>query len=237
MNDVFVTGADRNIGFEICRAFLQRGWRVFAGRYNENLHLLDDLRTQNPGHLFIVHADVSSRESLDHAAEEISALGGELDMFVHNAANFGQDMGDVRGKLCVDHAVRPFDINALGAIRVTQAMLPIFKADGLRRLCFVSSEAGSISIQARDFLSDYCMSKAALNMAVRLMFNELRPKGYTFRLFHPGWVKSPEDGVSDVPGKILAKTAGQTAAEQFVSEWDWEDVLAVIDFEGVLWPF
>ena len=237
MGDVFVTGADRNIGLEISRAFLRRGWRVFAGQYNRGLRFLEELKAQYPKTLCIVPADVSSRASLEGAAETIRALGGELDLFVHNAANFGAEMGEIRGALCVDHAVGPFDINALGAIRVAQAMLPLLKKEGLRRLCFVSSEAGSISIQARSHLSDYCMSKAALNMAVRLMFNRLRPEGYTFRLFHPGWVRSLEDGVSEAPGKIAPAVAGQAAVEQVLGERDWEDVLAVIDYEGVLWPF
>ena len=40
----------------------------------------------------------------------------------------------------------------------------------------------------------YCVSKAMLNMTVRLMFNELRPEGYTFRVYHPGWVRSYMSG-------------------------------------------
>ncbi len=60
----------------------------------------------------------------------------------------------------------------------------------MKRLCFVSSEAGSITVAHRKDGYAYCMSKASLNMAVKLMFNELRPQGYTFRLYHPGWVNS-----------------------------------------------
>lgn len=65
-------------------------------------------------------------------------------------------------------------------------------AEGMKRLCFVSSEAGAVSVAHREDLSSYCMSKTALNMAQRLMFNQLQPMGYSFRLFHPGWVRSPK---------------------------------------------
>ena len=57
---------------------------------------------------------------------------------------------------------------------------------GMKRLCFVSSEAGVVSVAHRTEVSSYCMSKTALNMALRLMFNQLQPMGYTFRLYHPG---------------------------------------------------
>ena len=33
MKNVVITGADRNIGLELVKQFLQRGWQVFAGRY------------------------------------------------------------------------------------------------------------------------------------------------------------------------------------------------------------
>ena len=39
-----VSGADRNIGLEIVKQFLQRGWKVFAGRYLMELPLLEELQ-------------------------------------------------------------------------------------------------------------------------------------------------------------------------------------------------
>ena len=61
-----------------------------------------------------------------------------------------------------------FDINALGPLRVVEAFLPLMVNSGLRRLCFVSSEAGSIGDATRQSWYGYCMSKAALNMAVKV---------------------------------------------------------------------
>ena len=42
--------------------------------------------------------------------------------------------------------------------------------------------------------SVYCASKTMLNMAVKLMFNRLQERGYTFRFYHPGWVKTYMSG-------------------------------------------
>lgn len=236
MNSVMITGADRNIGLALCREFLQKGWLVFAGRYAEQLRFLDELQAEYPDTLCIVPADCSSRSSLQEAARQVGQRTRRLDMLVHNAAHFGSDAGSVLEQLHTEGCKAPFSVNALGAIRLVQAFLPLMEEGG-RRLCFVSSEAGSVSVAARNFLSGYCMSKTALNMAVRLMFNELRPRGYTFRLFHPGWVRSPEDGVSAAPGKLDPRQAAQAAAEQFSQDRDWENQLAIIDYQGVLWPF
>lgn len=68
MKTVVITGADRNIGLEITREFLKRGWRVFAGRYLMDLPLLPELQEQYPDQLTLVPLDVSDEESVRKAA-------------------------------------------------------------------------------------------------------------------------------------------------------------------------
>lgn len=63
-----VSGADRNIGLEIVKQFLQRGWKVFAGRYLMELPLLEELQEKYPQQLTLVPLDVSDEESVDAAA-------------------------------------------------------------------------------------------------------------------------------------------------------------------------
>jgi len=63
-----VSGADRNIGLEIVKQFLQRGWKVFAGRYLMDLPLLEELQEKYPQQLTLVPLDVSDEESVDAAA-------------------------------------------------------------------------------------------------------------------------------------------------------------------------
>ena len=57
-----VSGADRNIGLEIVKRFLQRGWKVFAGRYLMELPLLEELQEKYPQQLTLVPLDVSDEE-------------------------------------------------------------------------------------------------------------------------------------------------------------------------------
>lgn len=119
-----------------------------------------------------------------------------------------------------------------------ELFLPLMKA-GRRRLCFFSSEAGSISMLHRtgDGDTSYCVSKAMLNMTVRLMFNELRPEGYTFRVYHPGWVRSYMSGKKADRGHYEPEESAAAAFRQFTQERSFEDALVMTDIKGEVWPF
>lgn len=109
---------------------------------------------------------------------------------------------------------------------------------GEKRLCFVSSEAGSITLAHRtEGDVSYCVSKTCLNMAVRLMFEELQPRGYRFRLYHPGWVRSYMGGEKGTEGNFEPEETAVAAYEQFTSDRNWEDVLVMSDISNEIWPF
>lgn len=234
MNTVLVTGADRNIGLALSREFLKRGWFVYAGKYIKELTFLDELKAEYPDQMEIVMVDVSNIESLRAAAETIKAQTDSLDMLVHNAAAFGHNVPGQ--EVDFDTFITPFNVNALGAMRLVQTFLPLMQK-GMKRLCFVSSEAGVVSVAHRTEVSSYCMSKTALNMALRLMFNQLQPMGYTFRLYHPGWVRSPKDNRPVRGGKFEPWETALAAVPQFIEDRDWEDRMVLIDNEGAAWPF
>ena len=67
-----ISGADRNIGLEIVQQFLQRGWKVFAGRYLMELPLLEELQEKYPQQLTLVPLDVSDEESVDAAVKIVA---------------------------------------------------------------------------------------------------------------------------------------------------------------------
>jgi NAD(P)-dependent dehydrogenase (short-subunit alcohol dehydrogenase family) len=132
---------------------------------------------------------------------------------------------------------RLFDVNSLGPLRVVEAFLPLLDGGPMKRLCFVSSEAGSIGASKRDAWFAYCMSKAALNMAIKNMFNFLRPDGYTFRVYHPGWVRSYLSGKKNMEADLEPDEAASYAVPFFVDARDDEDRLVLVDYEAEEWPW
>ena len=146
MKTAVISGADRNIGLELARQFLQRGWRVFAGRYLMELPLLEQLQSEYPERLTLIPLDVSSEESVNAAAQAVSQQTDHVDLLVHNAAAFGAGR-NADGEFDFSSFLIPYNVNALGAMRMVHAFLPLMRT-GMKRLCFVSSEAGAVSVLA-----------------------------------------------------------------------------------------
>jgi NAD(P)-dependent dehydrogenase (short-subunit alcohol dehydrogenase family) len=232
-----VTGADRGLGLALCGALLERGWRVFAGQYMPDWPELGELAAGHPGRLTAVPLDVADIASVRAAAAAVGDGGSALDLLINNAGVTSpsmkrtitepQDYGEMH---------RLYDVNALGPVRIVEAFLPLMDRGEMKRLCFVSSEAGSIGRCGRESWYSYCMSKAALNMAVRIMFNHLRPEGYTFRLYHPGWMRTYMSGRRNLEANLEPEEAARFALDCFLGPAD-EDRLALRDFEGSEWPW
>jgi NAD(P)-dependent dehydrogenase (short-subunit alcohol dehydrogenase family) len=107
----------------------------------------------------------------------------------------------------------------------------------MKRLCFVSSEAGSISRAERTSWYSYCMSKAALNMGIKILFNHLRPEGYTFRVYHPGWMRSYMSGKKNLEAALEPEEAAAFAIPIFLGPREDEDRLVLVDYQGQEWPW
>jgi NAD(P)-dependent dehydrogenase (short-subunit alcohol dehydrogenase family) len=230
-----VTGADRGLGFALSKGLLERGWHVFAGQYMPDWPDLAHLAGQFPGRLDVIPLDVSSTESMRAAAQAVSQRADHLDLLISNAGIGGWHQ-ELREGLDSAAIHRTYDVNTLGAIRMVEAFLPLTDR-GMRRLAFVSSEAGSIAMAHRLGGFAYGMSKAALNMAVKLMFNHLRPEGYTFRLYYPGWMRSYMSGAKSTAGDMEPDEAAAKAIHFFLESRDDEDRLTLIGYQGEEWPF
>lgn len=235
----FVTGADRGLGLATCQGLLQRGWQVFAGQYLPEWPELNTLAKHYPETLIPIALDVSSLESVRAAAQQVSQRVDHVDLLINNAGIIssttnerkigdGQDYAEIR---------RVFEVNTLGPIRIVECFLPLVQRSPLKRMCFVSSEAGSIGSGYRTAWYGYDISKAALNMAVKTMFNDLHSQGFTFRLYHPGWIRSYMSGVKNTAATLEPEEAAAYALAYFLSENEDENTLVLRDYQGHTWPW
>jgi NAD(P)-dependent dehydrogenase (short-subunit alcohol dehydrogenase family) len=233
----FITGADRGLGLALCSGLLERGLQVFAGQYLPDWLELAALQAQSaPGRLHIIPLDVSQTESAQAAARLVGEQTDHIDLLVNNAGVTSPTMQrNIREAQDYAEMQRLYDVNALGSLRVVEAFLPLTDRGGLKRLCFVSSEAGSIGKAYRSAWFGYCMSKAALNMVVKILHNHLGPEGYSFRLYHPGWMRSYMSGKKNNQADMEPEEAAGYALEYFLGEQDTE--LALVDYEGNVYPW
>jgi len=177
MGTFLVTGADRGIGQALCVQLHSRGERVIAACLGDS-PLLESLGVQVERNI-----DVTSDAAVKGLATRLQ--GTPLDVLLSNAGVLREgglgalDFVDLR---------RQFEINALGPLRVTEALLP-----GLRpgsKVAIITSRVGSLTDNSSGGLYGYRMSKAAANMAGVSLAHDLKKRGIAVILLHPGMVRT-----------------------------------------------
>jgi NAD(P)-dependent dehydrogenase (short-subunit alcohol dehydrogenase family) len=233
-----VTGADRGLGLALCAELLAGGWRVFGGQYLPDWPALGELQAKFPDRLEIVPLDVGEDASVREAAQVVAARVDHLDLLINNAGVSSRSgMRTIHEGQYYGEMMRMINVNALGALRTVEAFLPLLDRGALKRLGFVSSEAGSIGAAKRTSMFGYCMSKSALNMGVRILFNDLHPQGYTFRVYHPGWMRSYMRGIKSDRGDMEPEKAATYALPFFLQPRADEERLVLVDYRGHEWPW
>ncbi len=167
MPTVLVTGAGRGIG----RATVQRlggaGWDVIAG-----VRRLEDAEGLQAEPLLLDITDTA------HVAALESALPASLDAVVNNA---GIAVSAPVEAIALDDLRRQLEVNVVGQVAVTQAVLPRLRASK-GRVVFVSSLSGRV---ATPMLGAYNASKFALEGMADTLRMELRPWGVRVSLIEP----------------------------------------------------
>lgn len=240
MKTVLITGADRGVGLALVKAFANADFMVFAGKFLSDYSLLERASEENEN-IIPVTLDVSSDKSIDEAYEFIKTKTDSLDMFVSDAAYMGgPNSSGIKGELPIDYDLLSYSVstNAYGAMLIINKFLPLFEKGQMKRLCFVSSEVASIVNMRRDSGFRYTMSKAALNMNVRIIYNELFKYGYTFRMYHPGWVRREmPDGTLAETGRISPGATAEIAIKDFLTDRVDEQRLVMTDWHGREWVY
>lgn len=206
---VLITGANRGIGLEFVRQLLARGDRVVATcRHPGKATALNTLSGEHPGRLHVLPLDVADARSRDTLARELPLTGSEsdgvppLDLLINNAGVL--HTGERFGQLSDANFDDSFRINASGPLLLTQALAPQL-ADGAT-VANISSILGSLASTERFGTPSYNLSKAAQNMATRLLADALRGRGIRVVALHPGWVQTDMggDGAQIAPPESVA---------------------------------
>lgn len=202
-----VTGADHGVGLGIVQVLLERGLTVFAGRYAAKEGALQQLQALHKDRLHLVDLDISDEGSVKAAADWVGAYTDRIELLINNAGILGDIEATVLDELDYAEMLQVFNVNALGALRVTQAFLPLLLRGEGKLLANISSEAGSIGSCTRHNWYAYCMSKAALNMQSALIYNQFKGEGLTLLVLHPGYVQSYMHGELNTKATLTVEQA------------------------------
>ena len=181
MKTVLVTGANRGIGLELCRAFRARGDTVIAFCRRPS--------SQLAGLAVRTIADVNVTDERSIASLARSLDGTRIDVLVHNA---GILRAESLGSIDYASIREQLETNALAPLRLTEQLLPRL-APGAK-IALMTSRMGSIADNTSGSMYGYRMSKAALNMAGASLARDLEPRGIAVVILHPGYVRTEMTG-------------------------------------------
>ena len=184
MGTYLITGANRGIGLEYCRQLKNRGENVIAVCRSTSEEL------ENLGVSVETDIDITSNESV---ADLTKSLNGQLiDVLINNAGIVERIS---LNNLDFDSIRKQFEVNAIGPLRLTQALLPNLQPGS--KVIMMTSRMGSIEDNTSGGSYGYRMSKVALSMAGKSLSIDLKPQGIAVAILHPGLVKTRMTGFTD----------------------------------------
>jgi NAD(P)-dependent dehydrogenase (short-subunit alcohol dehydrogenase family) len=177
--------------------------------------------------------NVTDKESiLQSVAITAEHTEGSLDILINNAGISPPDKLIKLEELDLwsGWPERTIAVNALAPMRVTQAFLPLLALGSLKKIAMITSEAGSIGENWRNYGYSYGMSKAACNMFSQILQRALKPRGFKVLLFHPGWMRTDMGGAQ---AHIAAETAAEGIYKLTMRDWSLDDPM-YMDYTGKL---
>lgn len=191
MANVVITGANRGIGLELVRLYLQRGdhvWGVCRASSSE----LDE-----SGATVVDGVELSE---LTNLASQIQAIVNlEIDVLINNAGILrNEQLSDIN----VGTMEEQYRINAIAPLVLTDLLKDNFKLGS--KVGLITSRMGSMADNGSGGRYGYRMSKAALNAAGVSLAHDLKPMGVAVAILHPGYVQT---GMVGFRGDVSAKAS------------------------------
>ena len=189
-----VTGGNKGIGFAICQGLLKAGFEVILAARSLDKAKAAIEKLQSP-HVHPLVLDVADDESIAQSVAAYCQQFEHLDVLINNAGIYPDEGFNI---LTIDRALlsETVNTNTFGAIRTTQAFIPILeKAASGGRVVNLSSGYGALSGLSADVPS-YCLSKLALNGATIMLATALKSQGIAVYAMCPGWVRTDMGGAS-----------------------------------------
>jgi NAD(P)-dependent dehydrogenase (short-subunit alcohol dehydrogenase family) len=191
-----VTGANRGIGYEVCRELADAGMHVLLTSRDtaKGEAAADALRREGKDVRFH-QLDVSDEDSVQAMTQFVQAEYGRLDVLVNNAAVYldeGQSVLDVD----MATAQMTLDINFYGVLRMCRAFIPLMRQAGYGRVVNVSSGSGQVGDldMSTPF---YSISKTALNALTQHVAHDVRRnRNIKVNAMCPGWVRTDMGGMN-----------------------------------------
>ena len=232
MSSVLITGSNRGLGLEWVRQYAGQGWRVFATcRFPEQADELQAL-VERSEQVTLHRLDVTQGDQLSALRKELN--NETIDVLINNAGVYHEQWGqDPLGRINYDDWQHTLEVNTLGPMRVSEALIEHVARSGKKLIVSITSHMGSIAdiTSANDYA--YRSSKVALNAAMKGLSIEVRERGVGVLLLHPGWVRTRMGGDS----APLSTQQSVTAMRQLVDRFTFAQSGEFLRYDGIAMPW
>lgn len=233
MKKVFITGANKGIGFATAKQLLQKGFYVYLGcrSLERGLQALEQLKSEGLTNAEVVQIDITNNKSVKNARIELGKNADKIDVLINNVGITG-DMPQDALNASVSEFEKVFDTNLYGTLRVIQAFTDLLQKSEEPHIINISSSIGSLTLHSdtswkyyenANLFMVYAVSKAALNMYSISLANQL-PK-FRVNVIDPGFIKTDltnnqGEGTPDEAANTIVKTVlnKNIPTRKFVSE-------------------
>ena len=182
-----VSGIGPGLGQAIARALVREGAAVvLSARSIDKLRDLEAELTKAGGRALAVAADISDGASCRALAEAALARFGRIDVLVNNAYHPGTY--ERIETVDLDTWRPPFEVNVLGSLRLSQAVIPTMKKQGEGSIVMINSMSMR---RMMEMFGGYAASKAALNAATQTLALEVGGYGIRVNSVVPGYIWGP----------------------------------------------
>ena len=238
---VLLTGANRGVGLALAREYAARGWGLVATcRRPAEADDLQALARSN-ARVRIEPLDVTDTAQIAALARRLE--GTAIDVLFNNAAVLGdrRDEGNRMQQLGgLDQALfaHVMMTNVYGPLKLSEALVEHVAASRQRKIVGVTSGLGSLALMGgMSQFYYYQMSKAALNMGMRALRNDLRGRGIVVALLAPGMVQTDLLWESGYRGKALVPDESAAGLYRLVEALTPDDPGAPINVDGRVLPW
>jgi NAD(P)-dependent dehydrogenase (short-subunit alcohol dehydrogenase family) len=191
---VLVTGANRGLGLDFVRQYLEAGATVFAGcRVPADAEALRQLASDHADRLIIQSLDVRDGTSIDAVVDAVRSHGdGHLDVLINNAGTSpcGEEFSNIRA----EDMLEVLRVNTVAPLIVAQRCHDLLAGSTHPRIVNISSSMGALACKDYGRHYSYASGKAALNMITRAEACDLAADGIVVVSLHPGWVRTDLGG-------------------------------------------
>ena len=199
----FITGCSTGFGRELARLVLARGWRAVMTARNPTQ--LDDLVEGHADRALAIRLDVTDRANIRDAVIEAERRFGRIDVLVNNAG-YGYLAAIEEGE---DEGIRAqFETNVFGLIALTQAVLPLMRAQKKGHVVNISSIGGLVSFAATGF---YHATKYAVEGLSESLSIEGAPLGIKVTIVEPGPFRTDWAGRSIIESRTTIDAYDETS--------------------------